>query len=304
MRIALKVDVDTLRGTLEGVPGLLRLFDRYKVRATFLFSLGPDHTGRGLKRVFRPGFLAKARRTSVASHLGLNTLFCGTLLPGPDIGKRGREVMRSVLEEGHEVGVHGYDQVKWRDFAAHRDHAWTRRELELATSAFETIFGRSAKVHGAAGWQLNRHLLALEESMGFDYASDTRGKCAFFPMYQGIRSHCPQLPTTLPTLDELVGRDGITEANAHEFVFAESQYVLPNGHVYTLRAEFEGMKLLPVMEKLLVMWRGSQADMYPLRTLYQSLDLRTLPCHQVGWGELPGGSGYLAMQGRAIPLTG
>jgi len=114
MRIALKVDVDTLRGTLEGVPGLLRLFDRYKVRATFLFSLGPDHTGRGLKRVFRPGFLAKARRTSVASHLGLNTLFCGALLPGPDIGKRGREVMRSVLEEGQEVGVHGYDQVKWR----------------------------------------------------------------------------------------------------------------------------------------------------------------------------------------------
>ena len=28
MRIALKVDVDTLRGTLDGVPALLRLLDR------------------------------------------------------------------------------------------------------------------------------------------------------------------------------------------------------------------------------------------------------------------------------------
>jgi undecaprenyl phosphate-alpha-L-ara4FN deformylase len=79
MQVALKVDVDTLRGTQEGVPELLRLFDQYQVRATFLFSLGPDHTGRALRRVFRPGFLAKVRRTSVASHYGLKTLMYGTL---------------------------------------------------------------------------------------------------------------------------------------------------------------------------------------------------------------------------------
>ena len=86
--IALKVDVDTLRGTLEGVPSLLRMLARRKTRATFLFSLGPDHTGRALKRIFRPGFLAKVRRTSVGSNYGLKTLLYGTLLPGPDIGRR------------------------------------------------------------------------------------------------------------------------------------------------------------------------------------------------------------------------
>ena len=32
-----------------------------------------------LKRVFRPGFLAKVRRTSVASHYGIRTLLYGTL---------------------------------------------------------------------------------------------------------------------------------------------------------------------------------------------------------------------------------
>ncbi|MGH8799643.1 MAG: 4-deoxy-4-formamido-L-arabinose-phosphoundecaprenol deformylase, partial [Casimicrobiaceae bacterium] len=46
MRIlALKVDVDTLRGTREGVPALLDLLRRHRVGATFLFSVGPDHTG-------------------------------------------------------------------------------------------------------------------------------------------------------------------------------------------------------------------------------------------------------------------
>jgi len=304
MRIALKVDVDTFRGTMEGVPALLRLFDTYDVRATFLFSLGPDHSGRALTRMFSPGFLSGLRRAALVNHGGWRALCYGTLLPGPVIGKRGRDVLRATLEAGHEVGIHCYDHVKWQDSAAYRDESWTRREMERAAIAFQAVFGRPAKVHGAAGWQLNQHVLGLEERMGFDYASDTRGKGAFYPVLLGVRSRCPQIPTTLPTLDELIGRDGVNAENVHELVFAESQYLPPQGHVYTLRAELEGMKLLPVMEKLLVMWRGSQAEIYPLGTLYRSLDLRTLPCHQIGWGKLPGRAGHVAMQGRPLPLTG
>src|ERR1700716_3819279 len=58
-RIALKIDVDTDRGTLEGVPRLVSLFERLDVRATFLLSLGPDQTGRAVKRAFRRGFMGK-----------------------------------------------------------------------------------------------------------------------------------------------------------------------------------------------------------------------------------------------------
>ena len=40
--LALKVDVDTYRGTCEGVPRLVELLKKYGAQATFLFSLGPD----------------------------------------------------------------------------------------------------------------------------------------------------------------------------------------------------------------------------------------------------------------------
>jgi len=43
-RIVLKIDVDTLRGTREGVLNLGRLLDKYSARVMFLFSLGLDHT--------------------------------------------------------------------------------------------------------------------------------------------------------------------------------------------------------------------------------------------------------------------
>ena len=49
-RIGLKVDVDTLRGTREGVPRLTALFKKLEMDATFYFSVGPDHTGRAMRR--------------------------------------------------------------------------------------------------------------------------------------------------------------------------------------------------------------------------------------------------------------
>ena len=100
MKLALKIDVDTYHGTLDGVPQLLRLLERHKTRATFLFSLGPDHTGRAIRRVFRRGFFGKVRRTSVIKHYGVKTLLYGTVLPGPDIGRRGADVMRATRDAG------------------------------------------------------------------------------------------------------------------------------------------------------------------------------------------------------------
>jgi undecaprenyl phosphate-alpha-L-ara4FN deformylase len=299
MQVALKVDVDTLRGTQEGVPELLRLFDQYQVRATFLFSLGPDHTGRALRRVFRPGFLAKVRRTSVASHYGLKTLMYGTLLPGPHIGRRAGHIMRDVLAAGHEVGIHCYDHIRWQDFVANRNADWTRREMQRAMDVFQDVFGRRAEVIGAAGWQINAHALALEEELGFRYASDVRGESAFYPLMEGVASRCVQIPTTLPTLDELIGSDDISAANVHEVVFAASRKALPDGHVYTLHAELEGMALSPVMQRLLSAWQAAGDTLGTLRDSFATLDRAALPSRPVVWDQVPGRSGVLAVQGAS-----
>lgn len=300
MRIGLKVDVDTLRGTLEGVPNLLRLFDRFEVRATFLFSLGPDNTGRALRRIFRPGFFAKVRRTSVVEHYGLRTLLNGTLLPPPDIGRRGAGILREVRAAGHEVGIHCYDHVRWQDYVAKRDRAWTRAELVLASEAFQRVFGEPARVHGAAGWQINAHCPALEAQMGFDYASDTRGRFPFVPVSEGSAPVCVQIPTTLPTLDELMGRADLGGHDWHQLLYRCSRELACEGHVLTLHAELEGMKLQPVLERLLIMWQSAGDELMPLREMADRLDRAALPRHRIDWGEVPGRSGSLALQGPAV----
>lgn len=303
--LALKIDVDTWRGTREGVPRLLDILRRHNARATFLFSLGPDHTGRAIRRVFRRGFLKKVSRTSVVEHYGLRTLLYGTLLPGPDIGRREADLMRRVRDAGHEVGIHCWDHIRWQDHVVDKGAAWTAHEMGRAVERFHEIFGVAPHTHGAAGWQMNTSAYALERALGFSYASDVRGVSPFQPVdAQGMAFGVPQIPTTLPTLDELIGRDRWTPHNVDEALLERT--AMPGGpQVYTLHAELEGMRLSDVFERLLSGWSRQGYRLCTCRDVYDTLDPSRLPLHAVINGEIAGRSGHLALQGPAfIPHAG
>ncbi|MEW5890438.1 MAG: polysaccharide deacetylase family protein [Pseudomonadota bacterium] len=295
-KLALKVDVDTYRGTLRGVPRLVGMLRRHSAGATFLFSLGPDHTGRAIRRALRPGFLNKVSRTSVVSHYGLATLMYGVLLPGPDIGRRCADILRRVREAGFETGVHTWDHVKWQDGVARADAEWTRRQMELAVRRYTEIFGEPPRVHGAAGWQMNRHAYRLTQALGFAYCSDTRGTHPFIPVVEAEPIPVPQLPTTLPTLDELIGVGDLTEHTVADHLLRLTA-AGDAGHVYTLHAELEGMKLASVLERLLTGWREQGYTLCSLGDLAADLSMAALPQHHIDEGTIPGRSGMLALQG-------
>ncbi len=294
--IALKIDVDTYRGTREGAPRLAQLLERLQLRATFLFSLGPDHTGRAIKRALRSGFLRKVQRTSVLQHYGVKTLLYGVLLPGPRIGRRCREFMQGIARRGFEVGVHTWDHVRWQDGVARATEPWTRRELTLATREFAEVFGREPRVHGAAGWQMNRYVPALEAELGYHYASDTRGSGPFLPMTEGTARAVPQLPTTLPTLDELIGRTDLLAPDPVDHLLALTGDEPARDQVFTLHAELEGGAYLDSFERLLRGWRSRGTQLTDLASYAAQLDVARLPRCGVGSGAVAGRSGTLAVQ--------
>ncbi|MDD4929889.1 MAG: polysaccharide deacetylase family protein [Gallionella sp.] len=297
-QLALKIDVDTYRGTREGVPRLVEVLQRHHAQATFFFTLGPDHMGRAIRRVFRPGYLKKVSRMSVVEHYGIKTLLYGTLLPAPDIGRKCADIMRGVKEAGFEVGIHCYDHIRWQDYVADKDAEWTRRELQRAVDRYTEIFGEAPGAHAAAGWQMNRHAQRLMQRMGFDYSSDTRGTHPFIPVWHAEIIACPQLPTTLPTLDELINRDGITLDNIAQHVLQLTADAPSTGHVYTLHAELEGGKWMPVFEQLLQGWQEQGYELVSLRQYLRGLKAQALPRHEVVMREIEGRIGLFAVQGE------
>ncbi len=296
--IALKVDVDTLRGTLEGVPALMRLLLAESAQASFLFSLGPDHTGRAIKRVFRPGFLGKVQRTSVVEHYGIRTLLYGTLLPGPDIGQRGAAVMRAVQDAGFETAVHTWDHVAWQDHVQRADEPWTIAQMTRAEVRYLEIFGMPPQGHGAAGWQMNDAAFRHLDEAGYGWASDGRGSFPFLPVIQGKTLRCPQFPTTLPTLDELLGLEGRNDQAVVDHVLSLTGEPAPaTGHVFTLHAELEGMKLAPLFSQLLAGWKSQGYQLVSMAQLATLTNTATLPRCSILQGEIPGRSGTLTLQG-------
>lgn len=301
IQLSIKVDVDTERGTRLGVPALLDLFSQYNVLATFLFSLGPDNTGRAIRRIFRPGFLKKVSRTSALEIYGWRTLLNGILWPGPHIGNRHGVILRQTRDRGHEIGIHCYDHIRWQDGLAKMSRPEVRHELKLARDVFRKVFKEEAKTAGAAGWQANSYSLQAYDEAGFLYGSDARGQEAFFPKSNGTVFQTLQIPTTLPTLDELLGRP---EYPLENLVNHYISLLKPNKiNVLTIHAELEGMHYKDWFEELLKACCAKKIEFVRLDAIAKDLlrDRKAIAVCELKQGEIDGRSGTLAVQDRVTP---
>ena len=248
-QVAIKVDVDTWIGLKEGVPRLLALFRHYAVPASFFIAFGPDNSGKALRRIFKRGFLHKMWRTNAVRIYGVKTLLCGTLLPAPIIGDMAPELLRAVLDDGHELGIHGYDHVLWQDRLQGLGEAGITNEIERAIASYVKTLKISPQSFAAPGWQATDASLAVQDRQGFLYCSDTRGVFPFLPRMHGQTFQTLQIPTTLPTLDEVLGLDGMQGERVND-VFL-SQLRSDRLNVHTIHAEVEGRTQLDLFASLL-----------------------------------------------------
>jgi undecaprenyl phosphate-alpha-L-ara4FN deformylase len=159
------------------------------------------------------------------------------------------------------------------------------------------VFGSAPAAHAAAGWQTNAHMLQLVQDFQFSYTSDTRGRAPFWPAIGVTRSRCIEIPTTLPTFDELIGANGVTERTIADAIFAASQEPAAPGHVFTLHAELEGQKLAGEFARLLTRWREMNIALVSMNTFAAAIDRAIVPTAAIVYGEVPGRSGQLAVQG-------
>jgi peptidoglycan/xylan/chitin deacetylase (PgdA/CDA1 family) len=272
------------------VPRLLELFRRAGVRASFFVTMGPDRSGLAIRRAWRPSFLVKMLRTNPLRLYGLRTLLSGTLLRATLVGAGYPLLLRQVAAEGHEVAPHGFDHVGWQDRVRRLDASLIRADLESAAQAFEAIFGRAPEASAAPGWRTTPEALLIQEDFGYRYASDVRGRVPFRPRVDGAALKTVQIPTTMPTMDELLGR-------VRDVTEALDASLRPGLNVFALHAEVEGGPLLAAFREFLELVRRRGCAIARLGdTPEASCALAEVQAGPVRRGRVRGRSGWVAMQ--------
>jgi undecaprenyl phosphate-alpha-L-ara4FN deformylase len=276
MIAGLRIDADTLRGTRYGVPNLLQVLAGHGITASFFFSVGPDNMGRHLKRLFRPSFLIKMFRSKAPSLYGWDIILKGTLWPGPVIVKKTGQIIRSVAEAGHEIGLHAWDHHAWQ---THID-SMEGNEIDLSIKrGFDTLsrtIGDIPVCSAAPGWRCSDRALLAKAGFPFRYNSDCRGEDIFYPVVNGKPLSQPQIPATLPTYDEAIGHKGISDRNYNEYMIS----LLKPGrlNILTIHAEVEGIACLTMFDMFLKMAGSKGISFAPLGSfLTKDLEIRHAP---------------------------
>ena len=295
-RIGLRIDVDTLRGTRVGVPNLVKLLARHDIRATFFFSVGPDNMGRHLWRLLKPAFLIKMLRTRAASLYGWDILIRGTIWPGPVIGKKCSAQICEAARAGHETGLHAWDHHKWQKMIERMDETEIYREIQKGFNLLTDILGRAPECFAAPAWKVTPEALHVIDQFPFRFESDCRGKRIFRTMLRGRKLYHVQIPTTLPTYDELIGRECNRETyNSYLLKMVQSDKL----NVLTIHAEAEGIACLTMFEDFL--HRAGQQDIKigPLGTMFT--DTESIDTSEIISCEATGREGWISYQNGTYP---
>jgi len=292
MKLGIRVDVDTYRGTSRGVPILRNILQAYDVKSTFFFSVGPDNMGRHLYRLLKPSFFYKMIRSDAPGLYGWDILLRGTLWPGPVIGERLAAVIKSVAKDHHEIGLHAWDHYNWQ---THIDEAGYEQILvwvNQGSRMLEKITGLLPVASASPAWKCTDSVLQVKMKFPFTFNSDCRGESLFYPVVGKHILEQIQIPVTLPTYDEVIGTHGITDRYYNDFLLS---LLRPDQlNVLAIHAEVEGIGKADLFSRFIDKAREAGVEILPLGGLL----CRNLPvamCKMIK-GNQEGREGWISIQ--------
>ncbi|WP_218188182.1 hypothetical protein [Desulfosarcina cetonica] len=145
------------------------------------------------------------------------------------------------------------------------------------------------------GWRCTSAALTAKQAFPFVYNSDCRGRRIFYPLVAGRPLSQPQIPVTLPTYDEVIGRNGINDANYNDHLLG---LIRPDRlNVLTIHAEVEGGVRSAMFADFLHAALNRGIRPVPLRDLLSEAAIE--PGEMIR-GSIPGREGWLACQGEEI----
>ena len=195
-KVCIRIDIDTIRDT-QVLPVVLEILDSFDASATFFVTTGEDTTFKNYKNYINP--LKLMQKRAIQQH-GIHQMLRGILYK-QHVQKS--ENVRLILENNHELGLHGYHHYNWMNTLQQKDQAEITEWISKGSELFEDAYGFRPLSFASPGFATSPQFLEALEDFNFVYSSDFRGTEAFYPCNKDHKLSTMQLPVAEKSLGEL-----------------------------------------------------------------------------------------------------
>lgn len=211
----LRVDLESYRGIRENLPKLLDLLKKYNLKASFYLVMG------GESNIFE---LIKYRKKMISSGKRqikvwpFKEKIRMAFFP-KDFVKENIKILKRILDEGHELGLHGWKHREWTRGLEDID---LRKRIKQAKKKYFYYFGREPVSFASPGFNTSEKVLKILKEEGIRYISDFSGERVI--KIDGIKN----VPMTLcgskrtPIIEFLFG-EGYNDQKIFEIIKMEIQ---------------------------------------------------------------------------------
>jgi len=201
--VAIRMDVDSARD-IALVPELLDLFRVFDIKGTFFVTTGPDRLALNLfKHVANPRRYLKFIRSKP---LRYRFQSLNGILRNVRVEAACPAALLGITEEGHELGLHGYDHYAWMNEVPTMDETTVKALINRGLQALTAASASNIAGFASPGFTVTSALLRAIDSFGFSYSSDF--KCLeptppFYPKAGAETRHVLQVPVSMDSIGEL-----------------------------------------------------------------------------------------------------
>jgi peptidoglycan/xylan/chitin deacetylase (PgdA/CDA1 family) len=211
---------------------------------------------------------------------------------------KNKELLQRITERAmnwHPGGNHVYRHYHIKVWTGEKPE----EEVNALLGVYRELTGTDTRSFAAPGWMTNPHVLRCFQQKGLTYSSDTRnGRALFYPEMGGETFRVLQIPTTMPTLDEVVGGVGTDMPALIEYY---QNAISDKLNILTVHAEIEGNRWTGFLEGFVGKAIENGFVFKRLIDIAEEYaDNPEVPVCSVEYGFVNGRAGEVCLQGKGV----
>ena len=164
----LRIDLESDKGIKEGVPKILDLLKKHKIKASFYLSMGGESN---FLEILKHRSSLKTSGERKIKLWSLKDKLRMVFFP-IDFVKKNKRILRRIINEGHELGLHGWKHREWtRDL----ERINIKKKVKKSVKKYSKIFGKKPISFASPGFNTNNSVLRILEKNHIKFISDFPG---------------------------------------------------------------------------------------------------------------------------------